>query len=156
MCLFTRGGECPPPGHSHAPLKIPPPPSVLTASCGHWAGGAHSTGMLSCFTDVSSGEEEDAPEPVEQDEETRELRIIDPNAYVSLFVRRASLSRQLKARLHQTSQSTLRQLCDDASDTVLVEHNGVTLEWGCNPFLSDSIVFNDNSIASVIPELLQG
>ena len=34
-------------------------------------------------TDVSSGEE-DPPEPVEQDEETRELRIIDPNAYVSL------------------------------------------------------------------------
>ena len=38
-------------------------------------------------TDVSSGEE-DAPEPVEQDEETRELRIIDPNAYVSLLVRK--------------------------------------------------------------------
>ena len=53
-------------------------------------GGTHPTGMLSCFTDVSSGEEEDAPEPVEQDEETRELRIIDPNAYVSLFVKRES------------------------------------------------------------------
>ena len=105
---------------------------------------------------MSSGEEEDGPEPVEQDEETRELRIIDPNAYVSLFVRRASLCMQLKTRLHKASESTLRQLCDDASDTVLVEHNGVTLDWGCNPFSSNSIVFNENSIASVVAEFSQG
>ena len=49
----------------------------------------------------------------------------------------------------------LQQLCNDTSDTVLIENNGVTSEWGDNPFLSDSIVFNENSIASVIAELLQ-
>ena len=31
----------------------------------------------------------------------------------------------LKARLHQTSVSTLPQLCNDASNTVLIENNGV-------------------------------
>ena len=67
------------------------------------AGGARSTGILSCFTDVSSGEEEDAPEPVEQDEETRELRIIDPNAYVSLFVKRESLSGRLTSQVKTIS-----------------------------------------------------
>ena len=83
--------------------------------------------MHSCVTDVSSGEEEDAPEPVEQDEETMELRIIDPNAYVSLIVKRARLSVQLKASLHQASESMPRQLCNDVSDTVLIENSGVTL-----------------------------
>ena len=40
--------------------------------------------MMSAFdySDVSSGEE-DPPEAVEHDEETRELRIIDHNAFVS-------------------------------------------------------------------------
>ena len=33
--------------------------------------------------------------------------------------------RRFRARLHQASVSTLRQLCDDASDTVLIENNGV-------------------------------
>ena len=49
----------------------------------------------------------------------------------------------------------LWQLCDGACDAVLIENIGVAPEWGCNPFSSDSIVFNENSIASVIPELLQ-
>ena len=56
----------------------------------------------------------------------------------------------LRTRLHQASTSTLRQLCDDASDTVLIENNGVTSDWGCN-----YIVFNENSIPSVITQLLQ-
>ena len=29
----------------------------------------------------------------------------------------------------------LQQLCNDASDTVLIESNGVTPDWSCNPFL---------------------
>ena len=37
--------------------------------------------------------------------------------------------------------------CDDASDTAVVENNGVTPEWGCNPFSSNSIIFNENSIS---------
>ena len=49
----------------------------------------------------------------------------------------------------------LRKLCDDTSDPVLIENNGVTPELGCNPFSSDSIVFNENSIASIIAEFSQ-
>ena len=61
----------------------------------------------------------------------------------------------LRARSRWAPESTLWQLCDDASNTVLIETNGVTPEWGCNPFLSNSIVFNENSITSVIKELSQ-
>ena len=49
----------------------------------------------------------------------------------------------------------LQQRCDDACDSVLIEYNGVAPEWGCNPFSSDSTVFNKNRIASVIAELSQ-
>ena len=56
---------------------------------------------------------------------------------------------------NKTSTSRLRQLCDDGSDTDLIENNGVAPEWRCNLFSSDSIVFNENSITSVITELLQ-
>ena len=47
----------------------------------------------------------------------------------------------------------LRQLCDDASNTVLIKNYGVTIDWGCNPFSSDSIVFNEKSVTSIIAEL---
>ena len=58
----------------------------------------------------------------------------------------------VKARLHQVSASMLWQLCDDANNPFLIEKNGVTPEWGCNPFSSDSIVLNKNRIGSVIAE----
>ena len=51
-------------------------------------------------------------------------------------------------------RSILQQLCDDASDTVLIENYGVTSDGVCNPFSSDSIVFNENSIASIIAALM--
>ena len=51
------------------------------------------------------------------------------------------------------SATTLRQRCDDACDSVLIENNGIAPDWVCNPFSSDSIVFNENRIASVIVEL---
>ena len=35
----------------------------------------------------------------------------------------------VRARLHQASASTLRQLCNDATGSVLIENNGVTPEW---------------------------
>ena len=47
----------------------------------------------------------------------------------------------------------LRQLCNDASDSVLVKNNGVTWKCDATSFLSDSIVCNENRIASVIAEL---
>ena len=40
----------------------------------------------------------------------------------------------------------LLQFCDDACDSVLIENNGIASESGCNPFSSDSIVFNENRI----------
>ena len=49
----------------------------------------------------------------------------------------------------------LWQLCDDASDTVLIENNGVARKWVAIPFWSNSVVFNDSSITSVIAELSQ-
>ena len=51
----------------------------------------------------------------------------------------------------------LRQLCDDddGSNTVLIENNGVALEWGCNQFVSNYIVFNENSTTNIIAELSQ-
>ena len=58
----------------------------------------------------------------------------------------------LKDCFHQASESMLRELCDNASDPVLIENNVVVPEWDCNSFSSDSIVFNENSIASVITE----
>ena len=40
-----------------------------------------------------------------------------------------------------------KKLCDDASDTVLIENNGVTRKWVATPFWIDSIVFSKNNIA---------
>ena len=59
----------------------------------------------------------------------------------------------LRARLHQASPSTLRQLCDDACDSVVIEINGIAPEWVCNPFSSDPTVFHENRIVSVIAAL---
>ena len=49
------------------------------------------------------------------------------------------VKRLIRVRLHQTSASTLRQLCDDASDTALIENNGVASKWVAALFLTDSI-----------------
>ena len=49
-----------------------------------------------------------------------------------------------KGPLHQASASMLRQLCDDACNSILVENNGVAPEWGYNLFSSDSTDFNVN------------
>ena len=43
----------------------------------------------------------------------------------------------------------------DASDTVFTENNGVAQEWAAIPIWSNSIVFNENSIPTVIAELSQ-
>ena len=59
-----------------------------------------------------------------------------------------------KGRLHQASESMLRQLCDGASNTVLIENNDVTRKWVAIPFWSDSIIFNDSSITSIIARVV--
>ena len=46
------------------------------------------------------------------------------------------------------------QRYDDASDTAVVENDGMTPNGGCNPFWSDSIVFNQSSISSIIAALM--
>ena len=51
-----------------------------------------------------------------------------------------------------------RQRCDNSAmmlASFLIENDGVTPEWGCNPFSSDSTDFNENRIISVIAELSQ-
>ena len=63
--------------------------------------------------------------------------------------------RAFRPHLHQVSASTLQQLCDGASNTVLIENNVVVPEWGCNPFPGDFVVFGENIITSVNAELLQ-
>ena len=54
----------------------------------------------------------------------------------------------------------VREFCQSGkvgtlSDTAVIENNGVIPELDCNPFSSDPVVFNENSIASVIAELPQ-
>ena len=58
----------------------------------------------------------------------------------------------LKAYLHWVNTAMM------LSDTPVIENNGVTPKWVpapfCDPFWSDSIVFNQSSIASVIAALM--
>ena len=61
----------------------------------------------------------------------------------------------LRPRLHQASALTLRQLYDDARDTVLVAINSVVQKWVATPFWNDSIVFNENRITRIIVEFSQ-
>ena len=49
--------------------------------------------------------------------------------------------RNVEARLHQSSVLTLRQLCNDASDTVLKK-------WVATTIWRDSIDIHENGIAS--------
>ena len=61
---------------------------------------------------------------------------------------------RLRVHLHQASASasTLRQLCNGASDTVLIKNNGVSQKWVVTLILGDSIVFDENRILSIIAE----
>ena len=61
----------------------------------------------------------------------------------------------LKVRLHQATAPTLRQYCNDPSGTAFIENNVVTPKWVATLFWSNSIVFNESSIASVIAVLSQ-
>ena len=51
------------------------------------------------------------------------------------------------------------QCCDNSAMRLVIQlslkNNGVIPEWGCNSFLSDTIVFNNSSITSVITESSQ-
>ena len=89
--------------------------------------------------------------------------IVNIREVINLFVlRQTPISRNIllplsrnyvRVRLHQASASRLRPLCDDASDSVLIEINGDTWKWVANPFWSDSTVVNENRIASIIVAL---
>ena len=63
-------------------------------------------------------------------------------------IERQSVKR-CKALLHQASASTLRQLCDDASDSVLIATKGVTPEWGFNTFPRAESLASSQSCRSV-------
>ena len=45
-----------------------------------------------------------------------------------------TLTLSVRARLHQASASTLQSLCDDTSNSVLIEINEDTWKWVANPF----------------------
>ena len=78
---------------------------------------------------------------------------VEKEIHIKLFTSRGRLSFNVRAGLHQASELTLRQLYDDTSDTAVNENNGVAPECDCNLFSSDTTVFSENSIASVIAEL---
>ena len=50
----------------------------------------------------------------------------------------------------------LHQAWDDASDSALIENNRVTWKWVTTPIWSNSLVVNENSVASIIAELSKG
>ena len=56
---------------------------------------------------------------------------------------------KLGLRGHQASESMLRQLCDDASNTLLIEHNGVTQQWITTPFWRIVLVASSQSYRGV-------
>ena len=66
-----------------------------------------------------------------------------------LWCRKGKDSDTLKACLHQASTSMLR----DATDSVLIGNSGVACKWVATPFWSDSIIFNENGIVSIIAAL---
>ena len=61
---------------------------------------------------------------------------------------------QVRARLHQASASTLRWCLQHSSHWNQWKQIRVALEWGCNPFWSDSTDFNESYVASVIAALM--
>ena len=60
---------------------------------------------------------------------------------------------RLRVHLHQASASTLPQLCDGTSDTVLIKNNEVSQKWVVTLILGDSVVFDENRILSISTEL---
>ena len=66
-----------------------------------------------------------------------------------------TLKRKVTAHLHQASVSLRQCCCDDACDTVLIDHNGVAPKWVATPFSSIYIVVNENCVTSVITAMTQ-
>ena len=64
-----------------------------------------------------------------------------------------SISVTLRTHLHQTTASTLRQLCDDANDSVLIENNRVTAGWDFNSFLVTPLISMRIELSSLMAEL---
>ena len=83
---------------------------------------------------------------------TRETAGEQTGAWVVYFVLRFTAGcKQFDTWKGQFTSKT-PQLCDDTRDTVLIENNGVTQKWVATPFWSDSIVFHENTIASIITD----
>ena len=62
----------------------------------------------------------------------------------------------VRATLEPVYTKCQRQRCDYACDSVLIENSRVAWKWVANPFWSNSIVFNENRIASIITVLTLG
>ena len=157
------------PQRSCTNILFPPANEVVGRQCLHRYLSVHGVPChhYPCIGPYSplEREPEGSPWPQSPSEMCRQVRTLKLPTHTELFPKinqssgpvspNEKVNVTVKARLHQASMSLLRQLCKDASDTVLIENNGVTPEWGCNPFLSDSIVFNEISIPSVMAELPQ-
>ena len=85
---------------------------------------------------------------------TFSIAVVEKKFWATQFERFYAMC-SVKARLHHASVSMLQQLCSDATDTVLIENNGVTQKRVANLIWNGSIVFNENSIISFITDLLQ-
>ena len=55
--------------------------------------------------------------------------------------RSSTKDRGRKGPVHKASESMLGQLCDDASDTALIENNGSYSKMGYYPFLDQLLCF---------------
>ena len=58
----------------------------------------------------------------------------------------------LSGHLHRASVSTVRQLCDDAGNTVLIENNGAALKCFATLFCSDCIVFLRRTVSLALSQ----
>ena len=85
----------------------------------------------------------------------RKFNVIFILIAVKVFHFHIHFSSVLRACLYQPSVSTLRKFYDDTSDNVLIENNEVARKWVAAPIWSDSIVFSQNRITSLIAELSQ-
>ena len=57
-----------------------------------------------------------------------------------------------RVRLHQASESTLGQLCNYTSNTVLIENDGVAQKKGCKPHSGVTLLFSMRVVSLALSE----
>ena len=83
----------------------------------------------------------------------RQCKLANVNIYIVFDgLGRPSKTIRMPCLMHKLMRNS-EQRCDDACDSALIENSGVAWKWVANPFWSDSIVFNESRISSVITAL---